>query len=111
MGKGVGRVANLCRQHKIPCLALAGIVAPEAKTARLFSATFGLTEITSLKNALQRPAHHLEMLGALAARSAAFTPLQRSKRAGFTHRSPISGEAEVKRRERRASSLNARPPA
>src|SRR5258706_7728565 len=47
MGKGVGKIASRCRALKIPCLGLAGVVAPSARNGRLFSITHALTDLTT----------------------------------------------------------------
>ena len=70
MGKGVGRVARLCKKLKIPCIALAGVVNKEGNDAKLFSSTSALIEITTVERAKKRPAHYLEKLSALIARRA-----------------------------------------
>jgi glycerate 2-kinase len=62
MGKGVGELALMCRQHRVPCLGLAGIVTEPGKARRLFRAARGLTELTSAEEALQQPAFWLERL-------------------------------------------------
>jgi glycerate kinase len=72
MGKGVGRLALLCQQHKIPCIALAGLVNAPAQAARLISPTFALSEITTLEGAQQQPNYHLQRLSAMAARNGIF---------------------------------------
>jgi glycerate kinase len=68
MGKGVGQVARLCRQFRVPCLALAGVVIDPDHTARLFTQSHALTELASLADAQKRAKHHLQHLSALAAR-------------------------------------------
>ena len=68
MGKGVGQVANLCRKLKRPCVGLAGVVSPDARSAKLFASVRGLTELTDPVSAKKRPQIHLKKLGALAAR-------------------------------------------
>lgn len=67
MGKGVGQIARWCRELKVPCIALAGVVAPDTSTAPLFSGTFALTDITTAEEAKTRPAYYLESLSAMAA--------------------------------------------
>ena len=62
MGKGVGQVARLCKNMKIPCIGIAGIVLEPEKAKRLFLQTHGLTEITSIQNAKAHPAKFLEKL-------------------------------------------------
>jgi len=64
MGKGVGRVAALCRRWQVPCLALAGTVpAPEA-AAQWFARVAVLTEVASLAQAKSRPQYYLQQLSA-----------------------------------------------
>ena len=62
MGKGVGQVAQLCKELKIPCIGIAGVVPEPEKAKRLFTQTHALTDITSLKNAKAQPAKYLEAL-------------------------------------------------
>jgi glycerate kinase len=62
MGKGVGRIAQLCKKLHVPCLALAGVVSAPAQDDKLFTATAALTDITTLANAKSRPAYYLERL-------------------------------------------------
>jgi glycerate kinase len=69
MGKGVGRIATRCRQRGIPCIALAGLVSPDAGKRRLFTRTHALTELTAVGEAKANPAYWLERLAARAARS------------------------------------------
>ena len=69
MGKGVGSLAQLCRQEGIPCLGFAGTIHPPApKKFRLFSRVFALTDLTTLDQAKSQPAKWLERLAADAAR-------------------------------------------
>jgi glycerate kinase len=69
MGKGVGQVTRLCRQLKIPCITLAGMVNPPAKADRSFSSVFALTQITNLERAKKQPGYYLEKLSAMVARN------------------------------------------
>jgi len=62
MGKGVGQVARLCNELKIPCVGIAGVVLEPEKAKRLFTQIHALTDITSLKNAKAQPAKYLEAL-------------------------------------------------
>ncbi len=50
MGKGAGELARICSQMRIPCIGLAGEVAP-ARKLKVFSQTAGLTDLTSAKAA------------------------------------------------------------
>ena len=71
MGKGVGSLAQLCRNEGIPCLGFAGSLKEHAhKKRRLFNRVFALTELTTLVQAKARPAKWLELLAAEAARRA-----------------------------------------
>ena len=67
MGKGVGQIAQRCRKLRIPCIALAGIVAMNDRKDRLFSQTHSLTDLTTVRDAKARPAFWLEHLAAHAA--------------------------------------------
>ena len=62
MGKGVGQIAALCRRQRIPCIALGGVIRPEARKRKLFAQMNGLTELTSVRQARSKPAHWLERL-------------------------------------------------
>lgn len=44
MGKGVGQLAKLCRDQKIPCIGLAGQVRQEQQVQELFQVLRGLTD-------------------------------------------------------------------
>lgn len=68
MGKGVGRVMQLCQKLKVPCIALTGIVNADAKIAKRLSRIFALTDITTLERAKKRPQPYLAKLAALVAR-------------------------------------------
>ncbi len=67
MGKAAGQLAKECRRKKIPCVALAGVVAPEARRARLFSKAYSLTELAGPRAAKTQPAYWLERLAFQAA--------------------------------------------
>jgi glycerate 2-kinase len=62
MGKGAGQIARLCREAKIPCIALAGVVADGIRAKRLFTGVWGLTELTAVSGARSRAAFWLERL-------------------------------------------------
>lgn len=64
MGKGVGQLAKLCKEAKLPCLGLSGVVEAEAKNNRLFTKVSALTEITNGRQAETAPAVWLERLAA-----------------------------------------------
>jgi len=67
MGKGVGQIAQCCRKLRIPCIALAGMIAMNDRRDRLFSQTHSLTDLTTVRDAKARPAFWLEHLAAHAA--------------------------------------------
>lgn len=62
MGKGVGELAQLCRQHRVPCVGLAGAVQPSPAVRRRFIQAAGLLEITDADSARARAAYWLEQL-------------------------------------------------
>lgn len=64
MGKGVGEIAQLCREAGVPCLALAGFVEDKKKAAGLFLEAGALLDLTTERNALREPATWLENLAA-----------------------------------------------
>jgi glycerate 2-kinase len=64
MGKGCGQLARRCRHHGLPCIALAGTVAPCAAPRSGFTQRAGLTELTSLREARRHPAPWLARLAA-----------------------------------------------
>jgi glycerate kinase len=69
MGKGVGELAALCRQAKIPCLGLGGAVNDRAATAQVFRRTYAMSpDLTDRATAM---ANNAEWLARLAARAAA----------------------------------------
>ena len=69
MGKGVGELAGLCRQHAVPCIGIAGGVAPAARSQTLFSALYALApDLTDMAEALVRPADWIAQAAAQAAR-------------------------------------------
>lgn len=59
MGKGVGEIARLCAQTRVPCIGLAGIVALPASQKR-FARTYALTRQTTAAQATARPAFWLQ---------------------------------------------------
>jgi glycerate kinase len=67
MGKGVGRVAERCRQLGILCLGLAGAVRLSAVKRRIFAELHSLTDLAGAAAAKTRPAFWLERLAAAAA--------------------------------------------
>jgi glycerate 2-kinase len=67
MGKAAGRIAERCRQLKIPCIGLAGQIDATVKRKRLFARMHALTDLTTLEQAKARPAYWLERSAAEAA--------------------------------------------
>ncbi len=67
MGKGVGELARLCGEQKIPCIGLAGSVARVPEVERLFAATFSLTDLAPVEEAKSNPSKWLEESAARAA--------------------------------------------
>ena len=70
MGKGVGQIAQRCRQLETPCIGLAGIVSASKGTADFFAQTHALTDLTPVQPAKAQPARWLERLAQQVARSA-----------------------------------------
>ena len=62
MGKGVGEMARRCRERKIPCIALAGIISEPRHGKNFFDEADALTDLTSFKNANLQPATWLARL-------------------------------------------------
>ena len=62
MGKGVGHIAQRCRQLKIPCIGLAGVVSTSSGTGACFTQAHALTELTSPAQAKVKAAYWLERL-------------------------------------------------
>jgi glycerate kinase len=62
MGKGVGELAKLARQHDCRCLAFAGTVTDEATLESDFEQCSSLTELTSCTEAIAHPARWLQAL-------------------------------------------------
>jgi glycerate kinase len=71
MGKGVGEVAALCHADHVPCLGLAGALAPEAGVehgGNKFTRVYGIVpQLTTPNDAMGNPALWLPRLAALAA--------------------------------------------
>ena len=86
MGKGVGQVAERCRQLKIPCIGLGGQVSIRGRKAECFAQTHALTELTSVGQAKAQAARWLERL----AQRVAFSVHDAETRYG-------RGEAEIRR--------------
>jgi glycerate 2-kinase len=70
MGKGVGQIAQRCRQLNIPCIGLAGTLSASRRKADFFTRAHALTELTTVKQAKAQPALWLERLARQVARSA-----------------------------------------
>jgi glycerate kinase len=68
MGKGVGQIARQCAQLKIPCLGLAGNIKLRSGAGKFFAEQHALAQMTSSKNAKQRPEFWLERLARQVAR-------------------------------------------
>jgi glycerate kinase len=64
MGKGVGQVAQRCRDLNVDCIGLGGVVTDSASQRQLFSQTHSLRDLISLKQAKAKPAFWLERLAA-----------------------------------------------
>lgn len=64
MGKGVGRVAQRCRQLNIPCIGIAGVVCADSAARGVFTQAHGMTELTNRRQAQTKPAFWLERLAA-----------------------------------------------
>jgi glycerate kinase len=65
MGKGVGQLATLCREHQIPCIGLAGIVPHSEQARAIFTQAHALAPtLTSVEEAMADPARWLEKLAA-----------------------------------------------
>jgi glycerate kinase len=60
MGKGAGQVAMLCGKLKVPCIGMAGRVAPGARSKKLFWDLKALTELTSVADARKEASKWLE---------------------------------------------------
>ena len=69
MGKGTGEIAQRCRARKIPCIGLAGHLAPDIHRRKLFHEVRALTDLTTVKEAKTKPAEWLGRLAALAAQN------------------------------------------
>lgn len=68
MGKGVGEIGRDCHKWKIPCIALAGDVAPRVRANVLFADACALTDLTTVEAAKRNPGVWLERLAGRAAR-------------------------------------------
>lgn len=62
MGKGVGSLAELCKEKGIPCVCLGGAIDPGVKGVPLFHRVKGLLDLTTEKKALAQPRRWLERL-------------------------------------------------
>jgi glycerate kinase len=62
MGKGVGEIAAMCAERKIPCVGLAGMIDPAVGEIEVFSHCGALTDITTFEKAQTKAAYFLEKL-------------------------------------------------
>jgi len=68
MGKGVGRLAEMCREMGVPCIAFAGEIPQAAPLPELFHQMFAVApELTSRAEAMRQPAVWLEKSAEIAA--------------------------------------------
>ncbi len=67
MGKGVGQLASFCRELKVPCLAMAGLMSGSDRVKNRFTQTYSLTTEASPKEATVRAGPLLVKLAAQAA--------------------------------------------
>ena len=68
MGKGVGGLAGLCKQRRIPCICLGGAIDPQVKASHAFQSVKGLLDLTTEAKALSQPRQWLERLSRETAR-------------------------------------------
>jgi glycerate kinase len=69
MGKGVGRLASLCKTNGVPCLGMAGVIRGGAGVRSLFRKTYALApDLTTKLRAIAEPVFWLERAAAQAAR-------------------------------------------
>jgi glycerate 2-kinase len=69
MGKGVGALAQLCRDCGVPCMAFAGEISKSARPAELFSRAYALSpDFASREHALAEPAVWLGKVAEAAAK-------------------------------------------
>ena len=65
MGKGVGELAQLCREASVPCLGFGGVLTDAEGASKLFTAAYAITpDLTNREEALGQPALWLEKLAA-----------------------------------------------
>jgi glycerate kinase len=69
MGKGVGEIGRRCRKWRIPCIAIAGVLAVSAEANRLFADAFALTDLTTVEAAKKNPGVWLERVAARVAQT------------------------------------------
>lgn len=70
MGKGVGELAKICRNHQIPCLGLAGIATDRDRLRGVFTRLLALTpDLTSPENAKTQASLWLSRAAAQAAQT------------------------------------------
>jgi len=68
MGKGVGQIATLCAQHKLPSVAFAGVVQERDAAAKQFQRVYALTDLASPERAMADASLWLERAAARAAK-------------------------------------------
>ncbi len=76
MGKGVGQIAQHCRDLNLPCIGLGGRVRVGPEARRLFTQIYALTDLASLRQAQAQPAFWLAKLARQSARSVSLRPLR-----------------------------------
>lgn len=69
MGKGPGEIAGRCRERKLPCLGLGGVVQDEATLRKWFQSANGLTQLTTPEQAKADAARWLTTLAEEVARN------------------------------------------
>lgn len=69
MGKGVGRLAQLCHERKLPCVGFAGVLGKSPAPKRKFSEVYALRDLAKLSEAIDRPAFWLMESAAKAAKN------------------------------------------
>ena len=60
MGKGVGEIAQACHRRRLPCIAIAGSIAPVETPHSMFQQSIALTSLTDSKTARSRAAFWLQ---------------------------------------------------
>jgi glycerate kinase len=62
MGKGAGQIARRCRQLRIPSIGLSGVLSCPDQARRHFTQVGALTDLTTVRKAMTRPAYWLGRL-------------------------------------------------